>query len=378
MSTRGSGDVALITGATGFLGGQLTLELLRRTGKTVRCLVRGRTQEGAEARLHAGLTALGLTASELRRNRLGVIRGDLSEDRLGLSAADYDDLSSNLDSVYHCAASVNLAASYDSLHAANVGGTRAIIELVANARQKTLHYVSSLGVFLDSRSGGHSEVDERTEPTPQTAGEVGYARTKAEAEAEVSRAAISAVIYRPGLIIADSRTGRSPETDLLVRLVRAATALSVAPACAGEVPVSTVDFVARTIVDISLRRDAVGGVFHPIRPEPFRLRELFDHLGDYGLPLESVPVAEWKLRLAQNRRRPEAFLISAIWPFTSFMLATDGQHSAPAVRSANTWAFLGSSNPAHPPLDRAYFNRMFDHVTQRPAPRPPGQGPLTR
>jgi thioester reductase-like protein len=358
------GSAVLLTGATGFLGGALAVELLRRTSKTVCCVVRGRSVEGAEARLRAHLAGLGLAASEMPARRLTIVRGDLGEPRLGLSPADYDHVSGTMDAVYHCAASLNLAAGYDRLRTANVGGTRAVIGLVASGRRKTLHHISTLGVFLAARSVGHSEVDEHTKPTLETAGQIGYARTKAEAEAEIVGSGIPAAIYRPGLIIADSRTGVSHDTDLIVRLVRAAVALGLAPACAGEVPLSSVDFVARTILELSVREDAAGHAFHPVRPQPFRLRELFSQVRDYGYPVEDLTVADWKLALGRHRRRREAFVISAIWPFTAYMLAADAEHTLPLVRSTDTWASLGPKH-SHPALDDAYFRRMLDHITDR-------------
>jgi hypothetical protein len=141
-------DKILLTGATGFFGSHLLLELLRQTEAEVVCLVRATGSRCGKERLWQTLAARGLSLRTEERRRVGVIAGDLGSPRLGLSPQAWEQQARRIDAVYHAAANVNLVHSYVSLCRDNVAGTAEVLRLCGQGRPKWLHYVSTLSVFV--------------------------------------------------------------------------------------------------------------------------------------------------------------------------------------------------------------------------------------
>src|SRR6476469_6140604 len=97
----------LVTGATGFVGAALVLELLEQTDSTVTCLVRERPRSVPIDRLRTQLlqamTDYGMTHLEQQMiDRVDVLVGDVTDLNLADSAAELG----GLDSVWHSAASL--------------------------------------------------------------------------------------------------------------------------------------------------------------------------------------------------------------------------------------------------------------------------------
>jgi fatty acid CoA ligase FadD9 len=144
----------LLTGATGFLGRFLCLELLERaarTAGTVCCLVRARSDAEAARRLAAVYepgSALHERFAALASGRLHVLAGDLEQPRLGLSSERYRRLADDADTVVHAAALVNHALPYAQLFDANVAGTAEVMRLALEGRPKRFNFISTNSVSL--------------------------------------------------------------------------------------------------------------------------------------------------------------------------------------------------------------------------------------
>ena len=113
----------LLTGATGFLGGELLVRLVERTDRDIITLVRADDQEAAQARLDATLAQL-LPPEAVTPGRVRAVAAHLDRPGLGLAERERDALAAEIDTVVHCAASVQFTLPYDEAHAINVGGTR--------------------------------------------------------------------------------------------------------------------------------------------------------------------------------------------------------------------------------------------------------------
>ncbi|MFK8850859.1 SDR family oxidoreductase [Streptomyces sp. Ac-502] len=213
----------LLTGATGSLGGQLCRELLARTPATVQCLVRAADPDHARRRILDRLGSLDDPLPATGR-RLTAAPVDLAAPLLGLDRDTYDALAQSITAIVHCAAEVDLAADYGRLAPANVTPTRQLVSLARRRTELTgraphFHYVSTLGVFLDARRAGTEEVDEGTEVSERTSGQLGYPRSKAVSELALRAAAetdgLPVSVYRPAFVTGHSRTGRTSSADLL-------------------------------------------------------------------------------------------------------------------------------------------------------------------
>jgi nucleoside-diphosphate-sugar epimerase len=169
---------ALITGATGFVGGHLA-ERLAADGWHVRALVRPTSETKR-------LRAMG---AELVPGTLGSVRE--------LAAA-----AEGADTVFHLAAATT-APSEDAFRRVNAEGTRNVAwgVLAADPRPRRLVYLSSYAACGPARDGRPRRMDDP--PAPLTA----YGRTKLEGE-EAARAAADAgvelvivrapAVYGPG------------------------------------------------------------------------------------------------------------------------------------------------------------------------------------
>ncbi|GIG70062.1 oxidoreductase [Phytomonospora endophytica] len=360
----------LLTGATGFLGGHVCLELLRRTGTGVHCLVRGKSGAGARRRLVERLAELG-AEPELTR-RVTTVHGDFTRPRFGLGAADYDALAERVDAVYHCGAWVSMVADRARLAPANVVGTEVAIAFARHGRPKHLHHVSTLAAFGSARAAGVGTIEESTAPKEEYACGIGYARSKLAAEQLVraaGAAGLPVTVHRPGIILGDSRTGACPEGDVEVRLIRAAVETGLAPVCPGRFPAAPVDFVARAIVSLSQRPDAAGRTFHPVHPTPVATADIFAHARAFGYELSEVTLDEWDAALRERLALPSAFVVLALSEAISHLLGRTPGHLLPEVACAETTRALGETSPD---LDRAHFFRIFRHLADAgrlPEPR---------
>jgi ornithine--oxo-acid transaminase len=164
------GEVCLVTGASGFVGGHLA-ERLVREGYQVRCLVRARSDTSL-------LEPLGV--------ELAV--GDLTNARsLGraVEGCRY---------VFHCGALVSDWATVDEIRRINVSGTRDLVAACrASGVQRVVHF-SSTDVYGYPGGAGVDEsyVSSRFANW--------YAQTKLEAESEVLGDGLASVILRPATI----------------------------------------------------------------------------------------------------------------------------------------------------------------------------------
>ncbi|GAA3610216.1 thioester reductase domain-containing protein [Nonomuraea rosea] len=350
----------LVTGATGFLGGHLCALLLR--SERVCCVVRGRTDQGAAERLRAHLTRLG---GPFDQERLMVVRGDLSQPRMGLSAAIYTRLAERVETVYHCAATVNLAAPCEHLIPGNVTATQEVIRFARHRRTKALHHVSSVAVFAAARELGCTEVNEATEPILEMSGRFGYGQAKFRGEEQVRLAAAEGLpitIYRPGAILGHSRDWQFSDTDLWTRLVRAAVEVGAAPDSPATMPGAPVDHTAAMIVELSRSPDVAGRVFHPNYLEPIPVGFVFDQVRAAGYDLPAVDPADWKQELLRHAHLPAAGLVLACWAGIAYMVVPEPRYLPPYSRAHRTTSAAPLPEPA---LDQAYFTRMLAGIAER-------------
>lgn len=250
----------LVTGATGFIGSNLVQRLLA-SGDTVHAIVR----EGSRERFEA------MAQHWPGGERLKLVSGDLLEPMMGVSEEWVGEHRGKVDHLFHLAAIYDMTASEARNEELNTGGTAHLLELVAELQPGTLHHVSSVAV-AGSYEGVFTEqmFDEgQALPSP-------YHRTKFESEKLVRE--LSAVpwrIYRPAVVIGDSRTGKIDKVDgpyyFFKAIRRARNVLPswlplVGPEI-GETNIVPVDFVADAIVEIAHKPGLDGNAFHLASPK---------------------------------------------------------------------------------------------------------------
>ena len=145
------------------------------------------------------------------------IVGDLVKPLLGLSKADVKKLTGKIEHFFHLAAVYDLKADAESQVAINVDGTKNAVELANEIDAGIFQHVSSIaaagmyeGVF---REDMFDEAEGLDHP---------YFATKHESE-KIARteARMPWRVYRPGLVVGDSKTGEMDKIDGPVLLLQA-------------------------------------------------------------------------------------------------------------------------------------------------------------
>lgn len=255
---------ALITGATGFVGGHLA-ERLAGEGWQVRALVRATSDT-------ARLRALG---AELRTGSLG------DADALG-AAAD------GADTVFHLAA-LTTAPSEDAFRRANAQGTRNVARAAARAgtRPRRLVYLSSYAACGPAVQGRPRRMDET--PAPLTA----YGRTKLEGEAaarEAEAAGVELVVVRAPAVYGPGDRAFLP----VYRLAKH----GLAPIPTGPVRRVQVVYVHDLVTALAAAADAPPGTYAVAEPVAHEYGALVDQIGlaARGKAPRHVPVPAGLLR----------------------------------------------------------------------------------
>lgn len=246
LSTLGSGSGSvLLTGANGFLGRFLLLELLRQvqTGRgRVVCLVRAADAKAARQRLdHAfdsGDDDLVDTYRALAHGRLEVLAADISQPQLGLTADQWTRLAVEVDEIVHPAATVNHVLPYEELFGPNVAGTAELVRLALSHHLKSVVYLSTVGVADQVRPGHFDETSDirRSCPERLVRDEYanGYANTKWASEVLLrgahERFELPVTVFRSNLLLAHrTYRGQLNVPDMLTRLILSVLLTGIAP-----------------------------------------------------------------------------------------------------------------------------------------------------
>lgn len=255
-----------ITGGSGFIGRRVIDRLLTvEPDAQIYALVRA----GSLSRFSELLDAQGSA------ERVTPVVGDLTAPGLGLAEADLPDI----DHVVHLAAIYDMAADAESQQAANVDGTSRVADF-ALTRDAMLHHVSSIAVAGDFR-GTFTEGDfdlGQGLPSP-------YHRTKFEAERVVrDREGLRWRVYRPSIVVGDSRTGEMDKIDgpyyffgYLRTLGLLPSMLALPMPDLGGTNMVPVDYVAQGIVALlSVDPDRSGLVYHLSDPKRRTITDMYN------------------------------------------------------------------------------------------------------
>ncbi|MCP4252456.1 MAG: SDR family oxidoreductase [Candidatus Scalindua sp.] len=312
-----SEKVILVTGSTGFLGSVITQRLLV-AGYKLKLLTRKRENEtsqisfGRESlikELILGNQLNGYSQEERRVvdeqsnsdkslhelffNNVEIIDGDITFSSLGLEKQEYRKLCNEVDEVFHCAALTDFEMQGDDEHVAvNIKGTENVLQFANSGKQKRFHYVSTAYV-AGKQSGVIYENEMLNEPLFNNE----YERSKFVAEQLVIEYAksndIPYTIYRPGIIVGDSKTGATCKFDNLYLFVkvlfniknsfdklRSGDLNDITIRVPGDpdalINLVPIDYVADAIAAILETRESIGKIYHITNPNPPQLCELRD------------------------------------------------------------------------------------------------------
>jgi thioester reductase-like protein len=277
----------LFTGFPGFIGERLLPRLLeRRPDAAFVCLVQPRFADAA-ARSRADLEALHPYA----RGRILIMDGDITLPDLGLGEAG--EVLPSLTAAYHLAAVYDLAVTRDLGMRVNVEGTRNVLRFLDRApRLQRLHYVSTAYV-----SGTATGTFRETDLDVGQRFKNFYEETKFLAEVEVARSGLPATIYRPAIVVGDSRTGETGKFDgpyfTLSAMERVPSPGLFIKVGWGRNPANLVpvDFIVDALAGLGEAAAGGGKTYHLTDPAPLSVSEVARLLArEMGKSFVLVPV----------------------------------------------------------------------------------------
>ncbi|MGB8433964.1 MAG: SDR family oxidoreductase [Burkholderiales bacterium] len=260
-----------VTGATGFIGRRLVKALLARKGAVVHFLIRAESADRAQEMLdYWGVD----------KSRAIAVPGDLTQLGLGIAKSQQQRLRGRIKHFFHLAAVYDLKAAPEAQERVNVEGTRNTVAFANEIGAECFHQVSSIaaaglyeGIF---REDMFEEADELDHP---------YFKTKHDSERIVrTECAVPWRIYRPGIVVGDSRTGEMDKIDgpyyffKLIQRMRQILPPWV-PTIGlegGRINIVPVDFVVDALVHIAHLRGKDGKCFHLVDPTPYRVGDVLN------------------------------------------------------------------------------------------------------
>ncbi|MFA5500926.1 MAG: SDR family oxidoreductase [Candidatus Omnitrophota bacterium] len=286
-----------LTGANGFLGTVLLRELLIK-GHTITALVRAKGGMDAHSRLKETLLDYdpSFPYDQVVERTLFVVEGNATQNKFGLDERSYLEYARRSDIILHNLACTALETDWNIYEEVNIGSARKAIEFASHTRRKALAYVSSAYV-----AGARTGLVLESELDMSGSFRSSYERSKAMAENEVRIAAssgnIQTMIFRPSIIVGDSRNGWMCEEhhffdfirrlSWVHRLIHGRTGSDGSAAdhkfrLLGD-PQTTknfipVDHVAKLISILVDTDPAWGRSFHLTHPEPISLKNLMKYV----------------------------------------------------------------------------------------------------
>ncbi len=212
-----SNRVWFITGVTGFVGGELLRRIMLRTDDEVIGLIRAANDDAIQTRIDKLLEgSLGADLLPEHAARFTGVRGDISQPGLGMSDEHRQLVVRRATRLLHNAASVRFDLTLEEARKHNVVGTEGMLELGREvARDGELERFGYVGTcYVAGRRTGvvlADELDEGQEFKNT------YEQTKCESEKLIRDAwdELPIVVFRPSIIVGDSRTGRTQSFNVI-------------------------------------------------------------------------------------------------------------------------------------------------------------------
>ena len=259
-----------VTGFPGFIAQNLAGRLAEGNDDRLVFLV----QTEFESLAKTTLSSLGLA------DRASIVIGDITQPKLGTDDDTYVGLITETTHVWHLAAIYDLAVPEAIAYRVNVVGTANVLDFCeACQRFARLDYISTCYV-----SGLRTGLIMEDELDEGQGFKNHYESTKCRAEMEVSRRMdrLPVVIHRPGIVVGDSRTGRTAKFDgpyYLIRLLcRLPSWVPMVHVGAGNARPNfvPVDFLISAMVALANNDEAIGNAVQLADPNPHPARDIID------------------------------------------------------------------------------------------------------
>jgi thioester reductase-like protein len=246
MLNKNKKTTVFLTGATGLVGSYL-LKILLENGHKVYALSRNKDRKSAKQRVVDILNFWDKRVYPKCSRNLKVIVGDIAESGLGLSQKHRKLLKSQVEEIFHSAAVTDIGWPLAKIRAINVGGTKRVLDLALECKKiKKVNHISTAYVC-----GNHKGVFKETDLDVGQKFNTTYEQSKFEAEKLVGtyRRRIPIDIYRPSVVIGESKTGKINEFRNIYQFLHLCRLeiFKELPISGGQISIVFVDDASRAI-----------------------------------------------------------------------------------------------------------------------------------
>ncbi len=276
-----------LTGATGLVGGEVLVNLSKRTEiSKIYCLIRAVSIGSAQARLS---NIFSLHNDEFDQQKVIPVLGDLFDDELTQQLIGNEQLA-GITNIIHSAANTSFAKVKDDLvEKANIGGlTKILLWAKQLPKLDTFMYVGTATIC--GRDVKHRLVTEDETPNLKANHLVKYTYTKMQGELLLKKhlPEDKILVVRPSIIMGDSR-GVEPRSPVILWALATMNKLRLVPAEQyASLDMVPVDFVADVMTKLLFAKRNYN-VYHisagnDACTSPLQIARVFDNYFDDMLP----------------------------------------------------------------------------------------------
>jgi thioester reductase-like protein len=269
-------ETIFLTGFPGFIAGRLVKELA--TAETQFFLL---VQKSFIEKAMKDVEKLS-AENKIPLENFAIIEGDITKENLGMSEDDLQTVLEETTSVYHLAAVYDLAVKKEIGYSVNVEGTKNVNEVVKKIKNlRRYNYISTC--YVAGKRGGliHENDLEHNSGFQNYYEETKYL---AEVEVEKLKTDYPITIFRPSVVVGDSKTGETVKYDGIyyvinyIRMFPALFRLINVGNDLVKVNLVPVDFVVDGIVALAKDERAVGKTIALADPNPLTTAEACDEI----------------------------------------------------------------------------------------------------
>ncbi len=250
-----------LTGATGFLGGELLVELSKKAEvDKIYCLVRAQSEEKAMVRIRK---VFELHGDEFNPEKVIPVIGELLDEHL------VEELMANprlrkIDTIIHSAANTSFSKIYDEIvEKVNIGGVRKILRWAQSLHHlKVFTYVGTATICGTAMK--HRLVTEEQSPNLSAKHLVKYSYTKMMGELLLKDylPEEKILIVRPSIIMGDSRPW-IPRSYVILWALATLNQIRLFPVNAhSEIDIIPIDYASQAIIQLLFNKHRKYHVYH--------------------------------------------------------------------------------------------------------------------
>ena len=267
-------STVFFTGFPGFIGKRLVEKILEKSQK-IYLLVFPSMKNMARKSIEDIELKTGI------KNRIVLVEGDITQENLGLPTNMLDELKSCVTDIFHLAAIYNLDVPKKISQSINIDGTRNTLEFSKNIKSlKKFNYYSTCYV-----SGLYKGTFYENDLDKGQKFKNFYEYTKFEAEklAREYMKEMPLTIFRPGIVVGDSKTGETDKYDgpyISFKLFK--KGLHIFRPGNGDVAINLVpiDFIIDSTMFLAYLESSIGKTFALCDPNPIQFKEFLNLTAD--------------------------------------------------------------------------------------------------